>query len=168
MDKDIRAYFIPRRALLERKIIHKYLTVRGITVSSSKECIVQHKSADFSSISAEKQIFVRDCFLSKHWHYEQAYYLTSEHLNNSGSFKRTLLPTTTYAKSKLIIVFPEGILHYIRYAVTVQGVEISSGKLTIYDILGHIDENRDLNLDPLILRTLPFLTLIYNITHAVG
>jgi len=166
LDTDIRMYFLPKRAYIERKIIHRCLTTNGVTdLTFPKQCSMKHQY-DLSQIPLEKQIFVTSCVKGPHWHYEQqAYYLTAEQLNSSGAYKKTLLPTSTYAKCKLIIRFPEGIIHHILYSVTVQGVEITSGKITMDYILSQLEENRDLNLDPLILKTIPFMTLIYNITH---
>jgi len=163
MDKDIRIYLFPKRALLERKLLYKLLTSKGIDIPIPKECMIKHQP-NFAHISTEKKTFLQCCLNSPHWHYEKGYILTPEQLNNSGSFKKTLLPATTYAKSKLVLLFPEGIIHYMLYAVTVQGVEISSGKLTMDSIQEHLRDDKDLNLDPLILRTLPLMGLIYQVT----
>jgi len=165
-DKDIRPYYLSKRAFLERKVIYKHLITKGNPVPIPIPLSHKHEH-DFSHLAPEKRIFAENFYSGNHWYYNHIYQISSDQLNRSGAYKKTQLPPTTYSKTKLVIIFPEGCINQIHYCVTVQGVEISSGRLTMIYILYQSDLEKDINLDPILLNASAFLRLIYLITLSV-
>jgi len=165
-DKDIRPYYISKRAFLERKVIYKHLITKGTPVPLPVP-EGNKLDSDFSHLAPEKRIFAENFYSGNHWYYNHIYQISADQLNKSGAYKKTLLPPTTYSKTKLVILFPDSCLNQIHYSVTVQGVELSSGRLTMFHILSQSDQAKDINLDPILLHASAFLRLIYLITLGV-
>lgn len=165
-DIDVRPYYLSKKAFLERKVIYKHLITKGNPVPIPVP--LQHRNdVDLSHLATEKRLFIEKFHSGNHWYYNHIYQISSDQLNRSGAYKKTQLPPTTYSKTKLLLLFPEGCINQIHYCITVQGVEISSGRLSMYNILHHSDQSKDINLDPILLHASAFLRLIYLITLGV-
>jgi len=165
-DKDLWSYIAPRRAWIERKRFHQILVNHGVTNLKNEVQELPEKwnfLSDLLLLPLHKRSLASCCLKGKKRYYDIRYQLSSEQLISANAFKKTLLPLSTLSKTKFVIIIPEGCFKEIYYSVTIQGVEISGGRMPISTLLEKIEKNGDINLDPIVFHALPLLVVLFGL-----